>query len=73
MLEIRFFATLRKNRGKVQEIEFHSEITGEDIIKYFQIEKEEVSLFLVNGFHQPLTKKLCDGDIISIFPPVGGG
>ncbi|MGL4642366.1 MAG: MoaD/ThiS family protein [Cetobacterium sp.] len=73
MLEIRFFATLRKERDNSIKIDFTEGITGYEIINYFNISEAEVSIFLVNGFHTPLEKNLNDNDIISIFPPVGGG
>ena len=73
MLEIRFFATLRENRGKVQNFEYFVNLTGRNIINHFQIDEKDVSIFLVNGFHQPLDTPLKDNDVISIFPPVGGG
>ncbi|MGL4653819.1 MoaD/ThiS family protein [Cetobacterium sp.] len=73
MLEIRFFATLREGRGQSIKIDFISGITGFEVINYFKIPETEVSIFLVNGFHASLEKVLSDNDIISIFPPVGGG
>ncbi|MBC2857170.1 MoaD/ThiS family protein [Cetobacterium sp. 2A] len=73
MIEIRLFATLRERREKIIKIEFKENITGEDILKDLNISKKDVSIFLINGFHSSLDKKLSNGDIISIFPPVGGG
>ena len=73
MLEIRFFATLRDNRGNIVKIQFYRDITGAQLLNFFNISQDQVSIFLVNGFHRSLDTKLCDDDIISIFPPVGGG
>lgn len=73
MLEIRFFATLRDNREPIIKTSFYPGITGIELLKIFNIPKNQVSIFLVNGFHCSLSEKLYDGDIISIFPPVGGG
>ena len=73
MLEIRFFATLRDNRGNIIKIPFYQDITGAQLLNFFNISQDQVSIFLVNGFHRSLDTKLCDDDIISIFPPVGGG
>lgn len=73
MLEVRLFATLRKNRDSINIIPFESDLTGIKLLSFFSIAKDDVSLFLVNGFHSSLDTYLSDGDIISIFPPVGGG
>ena len=73
MLEIRFFATLRYDRGNIVRLPFYLGITGTQLLETFNISQDQVSIFLVNGFHHSLDTKLCDKDIISIFPPVGGG
>ncbi|MCQ8212940.1 MoaD/ThiS family protein [Cetobacterium somerae] len=73
MLEIRLFASLRKGRSAIIKIPFEPGITGEKLLTLFSILKEDVSIFLVNGFHSSLNVEISDGDIISIFPPVGGG
>ena len=44
-----------------------------DILKILNIDKEEVSILLLNGMDGGFDRKLKDGDILSIFPPVGGG
>ena len=46
---------------------------GTDILKEFQIPEEEVSIFLINGFHSKPQDPVKDGDVLAIFPPVGGG
>lgn len=73
MLEVRLFASLRKGRSAIIKIPFEAGITGEKLLILFSISKEDVSIFLVNGFHSSLNTEISDGDIISIFPPVGGG
>ncbi|MGL5277475.1 MAG: MoaD/ThiS family protein [Cetobacterium sp.] len=73
MLEIRFFATLRYGRENIIKIPFYQDITGTQLLKLFNISQDQVSIFLINGFHCSLDTKLCDEDVISIFPPVGGG
>lgn len=73
MLEIRFFTTLRDNKGNIVKIPFYQDITGVQLLKIFNISQDQVSIFLVNRFHRSLDTKLCDDDIILIFPPIGGG
>lgn len=73
MIEVRLFATLREGRGKVQMLpaaDFH---TAGDIIRHLDIPVEEVAILLINGFHKKPGNEVKDGDIIALFPPVGGG
>lgn len=73
MIEIRLFATLRAGRGKVLFLNASDFSNGTEILEYFQIPREEVAIFLINGFHSNPSDAVKDGDILAIFPPVGGG
>jgi molybdopterin converting factor small subunit len=73
MIEVRFFATLRNGRGKITEIPADEVSSAGDILRRFEIPMEEVAILLINGFHSKPENSVKDGDIISLFPPVGGG
>ena len=73
MIEVRFFATLRNGRGKITEVPAEEVSTAGDILRRFDIPAEEVAILLINGFHSKPENSVKDGDIISLFPPVGGG
>ena len=73
MIEVRFFATLREGRGKIAQIGAEEAFTAADIFRRFAIPAEEVSILLINGFHSKPEDPVKDGDVISLFPPVGGG
>ena len=73
MIEVRLFTTLREGRGKVFFLEGDEYSCGTDILKEFQIPEEEVSIVLINGFHSKPQDPVKDGDVLAIFPPVGGG
>ena len=47
--------------------------TPEDVIAILGIEKSEVAILLVNGRDGQFDKPLLEGDLIALFPPVGGG
>ncbi|WP_091349917.1 MoaD/ThiS family protein [Anaerobranca gottschalkii] len=72
-LTVRLFATLRENRGKELHLQFDKPVTPRDIIERLNILEEDVAILLVNGRDGSLDTHLEDNDIISIFPPVGGG
>ena len=43
------------------------------ILDRMNIPQEEVSILLINGFHHKPESEVKDGDIVALFPPVGGG
>ena len=73
MIEVRLFATLRKDRGKVIQLDSTDFSAGTQILEYLNIPSEDVAIFLINGFHSKPEDAVKDGDILAIFPPVGGG
>ena len=73
MIEVRLFATLREGRGKVQMLDAAQFATAGDIIRHLEIPFEEVAILLINGFHKKPENEVKAGDIVALFPPVGGG
>ena len=45
----------------------------QDIMDVLNIQRKEVNILLINGFHQKPETAVKDGDIVSLFPAVGGG
>ncbi len=43
------------------------------LLEKLNIPEKEVFTVLINGLHKDLDDVLCDGDRVSLFPPVGGG
>ncbi|MBR3841288.1 MAG: MoaD/ThiS family protein [Erysipelotrichales bacterium] len=73
MIEIRLFATFRENRKKIDYIDSNQVEKALDIVNYYGIDPEDVAICLINGFHSKLTDSIKDGDVVALFPPVGGG
>lgn len=73
MIEVRFFATFREGRDKVSLLEPKDFKTAGDVLDYFRIRREEVAILLINGLYSPADTAVKDGDVIALFPPVGGG
>ena len=73
MIEVRLFATLRQGRQKVYQVEAGSVNTVQDIMDVVDVPRSEVNIMLINGFHQKPETVVKDGDIVSLFPAVGGG
>ena len=73
MIEVRLFAGLRQGRQKVYQMEADSVKNVQDIMDILHIDRQEVNILLINGFHQKPETKVKDEDIVSLFPAVGGG
>lgn len=48
-------------------------ITPRHILEELNIKVEEVAILLINGRDGMADTLLKDGDVLSLFPPVGGG
>lgn len=73
MIEVRLFATLREGRGKVQMLSAADFSCAGEIIRHLDIPLEEVAILLINGFHRKPEDAVREGDVVALFPPVGGG
>lgn len=72
-IEVRYFATLRKENKKKEVLIIEDELTTGKLIDDLQIPREEIAILLVNGIKSGFDVSIKDKDIISLFPPVGGG
>ena len=73
MVEVRLFAGLRQGRQKIYQMEPESVKTVQDVMDTLNIQREEVNILLINGFHQKPETEVKDEDVVSLFPAVGGG
>ncbi len=72
-VEVRYFATLRSKGIKKEIIELPNEIQASELLEKINIKEEDVAILLVNGVITTSDTRVKDKDIISLFPPVGGG
>lgn len=73
MIEVRLFATFRQGREKILFLEPAPYPDAQSILQKLDIPAEEVAILLINGRHSKPDNAVKDGDIIALFPPVGGG
>ena len=52
MIEVRLFAGLRQGRQKIYFMEPDSVKNVQDIMDVLEIQRKEVNILLINGFHQ---------------------
>ena len=72
-IEVRLFAYFREGRFKNSKLEIEKSITVLDILNRLNINKDDASIILINGKDGELTSTFNDNDVLSLFPPVGGG
>lgn len=72
-IKVRLFATLRHGRGKEMFLDMPKDSSVQNVLELLKIPKEDVAILLINGRDGALDAKMNDSDLLSIFPPVGGG
>ena len=72
-IKVRLFATLREGREKELCIDLPEPVTAKNIIDHLEVQGEDVAILLINGRNGSLAQVLTLKDVVSIFPPVGGG
>ena len=70
---VKLFATLREGLFEKEVREYDPETTVANVISGLKIPDREVKVVFVNSRHAPKEHKLKDGDILALFPGVGGG
>ncbi|WP_298434449.1 MoaD/ThiS family protein [Geobacter sp.] len=72
-ITVKLFAMFRVGRFAATTKNYQSGISPADITSELNIPAQEVGIVLVNGRHARLDHRLLDGDILSLFPLIGGG
>ena len=73
LVQVRLFATFRKDRFKEKEMDFPEGSTLADILANLKIAEKEARILLVNGISVAADHKPAPNDVIAIFPPMAGG
>lgn len=73
MIEVRLFATFRDGREKILSMDEKQYENVREIARHLNIPIDEIAILLINGRHSSPDVPLSDGDIVALFPPVGGG
>jgi len=77
-VQVRLFATLRRHfpdlkLGEAMSVELPDGATVGQLIAHLGLPPEEVKTVFVNNLIRDMESPLADGDVVGIFPPVGGG
>jgi len=72
-ITVKLFATLRDFGPEIQEMSASQNSTIEKVVKSLNLPEEIPLLTIVNGVHTDPEEMLKEGDVLALFPPVGGG
>ncbi len=70
---VKLFATLRDGRFEVEDRRYDRATTVLQVLEDLNVPETEVKIVFVNNRHAKLDRVLADGDVLGIFPPIGGG
>ncbi len=70
---VKLFATFRQGRQPVQTCQLPQGSSIDAVVEAVGVRRAEIGVIMVNGRHAELDRGLEDGDVVAIFPVVGGG
>ncbi|MBN1222803.1 MAG: MoaD/ThiS family protein [Candidatus Aminicenantes bacterium] len=75
LIHIRLLGSFAKFGSKLNDGMLNLEMGAciKDVIDELRMPSQNIMLVLINGHHASLNAELSEGDIVQIFPPVGGG
>ncbi len=72
-ITVKLFATLRDNRDKIRVLDVNENVTAYEIAAKLDIDPESIAIIMINGRGAEMDATLEANDVLSFFPPVGGG
>jgi len=72
-LEVELFATLRQGRFRKKRLVVPSDSTLDDVCRHLGICPQEAAFVTVNGTTATRQHALKSGDVVGLFPALGGG
>jgi len=72
-ITVKLFAYFRDNRFIIEEWDIKPDTTVGSIVDSLDIDREEVGVLMINFKHTQFEVEPQEGDILAIFPVVGGG
>ncbi|BHH83538.1 MoaD/ThiS family protein [Desulforhopalus sp. 52FAK] len=72
-ITVKLFAYFRDNRFNIEKWDIQPGTTVGSIVDSLDIDREEVGVLMINHKHTQFEVEPQEGDILAIFPVVGGG
>jgi len=73
VIEVKTFANLRSLYPSDHSFQIIDGETVTDIMARMNIPTEKVTIIFINNVHRELHSRLFGGDVLGLFPPIGGG
>ncbi len=73
VVTVRLFATLQEGRFVEAPRDYPPGASIATVVKDLSITDEDIGVIFVNGRNAELDRVISPGDVVSIFPPIGGG
>ena len=70
---VKLFASFRTGRTPIELCAYPEGATVADVVAEKEIPVAEVGIMLLNHRHVKLDRELADGDVLALFPLLGGG
>lgn len=72
-ITVKLFATLRTGRFDENVFDVDTCTDIDCLLEKINLKREEVAIIFINGIHGDYNSKVSENDIVSLFPPIGGG
>jgi len=72
-ITVKLFATLRDFGPEIQKMNVPDNSAIEAVVASLNLPEDIPLLTIVNGVHSDPGRILREGDVLALFPPVGGG
>ena len=70
---VKLFASFRTGRTPIEICSYPAGATVADVVAEKGIPEAEIGIMLINSRHVHLDRLLAEGDVLAIFPLLGGG
>jgi molybdopterin converting factor small subunit len=72
-ITVKLFAGLRAERFDEKGFDIDGVHDIDHLLKMIDLKREDVTIIFINGRHAGYDTVISDGDIVALFPPIGGG
>jgi len=72
-ITVKLFASFRAGRFEIETGDYPDGTTVADIADGLNLPQSELGIMMINNRHVKLDRLLADGDILALFPLLGGG
>ena len=72
-ITVKLFASFRTGRFDIENRDYPAETTVADVADSLNLQQSELGIMMINNRHVKLERQLEEGDILALFPLLGGG